>query len=45
MAAQDGTTTGVATGLGLGEEPGVAVGVSAGLGVDDSLASADGEGL
>jgi hypothetical protein len=45
MAAQEGTTTGLAAGLGLGEEPGVALGVSVGLGVDDSLASADGEGL
>ena len=45
MAAQDGTTTGLAAGLGLGEEPAVALGVSVGLGVDDSLASADGDGL
>ena len=43
MAAQDGTTTGLAAGLGLGEEPGVVVGVSVGLGVDDSLTSAEGE--
>ncbi len=43
MAAQDGTTTGVATGLGLGEEVGVADTV--GVGVGDSLARADGDGL
>ncbi len=41
MAAQDGTTTGVATGLGLGEE----VGVADTVGVGDWLARSDGDGL
>ncbi len=43
MAAQDGTTAGVPSGLGLGE--GVALAGAVGLAVGDSLASADGDGL